>query len=339
MACCWAFQARASEDVIWSPWLCEGWATEGWGGKDESGEVVWKLVEFPEEPPKSCAGWAEKLGVEFLRYDRTTVKRVFPDDGGLWESTHASLSAQRLKLHQLLADAEAGVEAARAALAAAADGAAMAPLGGELVLVDLAGADYDHRVGAAQTESAAINKSLLALKECFRSLANVSGSRPKFRDSKLTRMLEDALAPTVKSGRRNTESVSVMLVNISPAAELQKGTVNALRYGQLYGGGRGGGGGKAMLGGKGGGSGDGASAAGGSKPWQRSKSASVAAAASCDPAVLTALRAIYAEYVPEKTAEEVEAILEKFVGREAVLLRKARAKYVVEVHAEPEADA
>lgn len=146
---------------------------------------------------------------------------------------HASLRAQRLKLQRLLADAEAGVEAAKAALAAASGGAAMAPLGGELVLVDLAGADYDHRAGAAQKESAAINKSLLALKECFRSLANVSGSRPKFRDSKLTRMLEDALAPTVKSTRRNTASVSVMLVNISPAAELQKGTATST-FGTLF---------------------------------------------------------------------------------------------------------
>lgn len=317
--------------MIWSPWLCKGWATDGWGSKDESGEVLWKLAEFPDEPPRSCVGWAEKLGVALLRYDRTTVKRVFPDDAGLWESTHASLRVHRRKLQQLLAAAEVGVEAASAALAAASNGAAMAPLGGELVLVDLAGADYDHRSGAAQQESAAINKSLLALKECFRSLAKVTGSRPKFRDSKLTRMLEDALAPTVKSGRRNTASASVMLVNISPAAEIQKGTVNALRYGQLYaGGGRGDGVRKAMLGKGGGGGGGGASVAGGSKPWQRSELASAAAAAPCDAAIMTALRAIYAEHVPDKTAEEVEAILKKFVGREAVLLGKVRAKYGVE---------
>ena len=176
-------------------------------------------------------------------------------------------------MQQLLADAQAGVEAARATLAAASGGVAMASLGGELVLVDLAGADYDHRSGAAQQESAAINKSLLALKECFRSLANVSGSRrPNFRDSKLTRMLEDALAPTSgKCRRRNTASVSVMLVNVSPAAELQKGTINALRYGQLFASGSDGGGGKAALG-KGGGGAAGASVARGPKPWQRSKS-------------------------------------------------------------------
>ena len=80
----------------------------------------------------------------------------------------------------------------------------------EVVLVVLAGADYDHRAGAAQKESAAINKSLLALKECFRSLAKVSQTKPKFRDSKLTRILEDSLAPAASSARRNAESVSVM---------------------------------------------------------------------------------------------------------------------------------
>ena len=137
-------QARASEDVIWSPWLCEGWAVDGWGSKDESGEVLWKLVEFPDEPPKSCVSWAQKLGVDFLRYDRTTVKRVFPDDGGLWESTHASLRARRLKLQRLLADAEASVEAAKAGLAAASGGATMAPLGGELLHM-VYGPDTDTR--------------------------------------------------------------------------------------------------------------------------------------------------------------------------------------------------
>merc|ERR1712232_111927 len=81
--------------------------------------------------------------------------------------------------------------------------------------------------------------SLLALKECFRALSssssslspsNYKGRRPPFRDSKLTRILEDSLAPS-----RNKETVSVMLVNVCPASKLKSGTVNALRYGQMYG--------------------------------------------------------------------------------------------------------
>ena len=73
----------------------------------------------------------------------------------------------------------------------------------------------------------------LALKECFRSLANVPGtaragggrtnSPANFRGSKLTRLLQDALAPTAASSRRNKASVSVMLVNVSPAGELHRG--------------------------------------------------------------------------------------------------------------------
>merc|ERR1712194_908667 len=109
-----------------------------------------------------------------------------------------------------------------------------ASLGGSLMLVDLAGADYDHRVGAQQKESAEINKSLLALKECLRALANKSSQRPKFRDSKLTRIMEDSLAPSAASSRRCRESTSVMIVNVSPAALLEKMTLNTLRYGQMY---------------------------------------------------------------------------------------------------------
>ena len=176
------------------------------------------------------------------------------------------------------------------------------------MLVDLAGADYDHRAGAGQKESAAINKSLLALKECFRSLAKESGSRAKFRDSKLTRLLEHSLAPTVKSERRNMESASVMLVNVSPAAELQKGTVNALRYGQIYGGG-----GRAT------GRGGRTLRAGGLSQQSAAKT----------QAIIVALKAIYSEHVPEKTEAEVDEIIAKFTGREHVLLRKVRAKYVL----------
>ena len=40
-----------------------------------------------------------------------------------------------------------------------------------------------------------------------------------------------------------------------------------------------------------------------------------------------ALRAVYKEFVPEKSAAEVGAILERFKGREAGLLKKVREKY------------
>jgi hypothetical protein len=100
----------------------------------------------------------------------------------------------------------------------------------------------------------------------------------------------------------------VMLVNISPAAALERPTLNSLRYGQVV---------------------TAASApknkrAGVRKPAGKPPAKS---AGPCEPVVLEALRKIYAQHVPEKTAEEVEAILGKFAGREVELLGKVRAKY------------
>jgi hypothetical protein len=124
------------------------------------------------------------------------------------------------------------------------------PLGGRLILVDLAGNDSDNRtVGAGghtrvqQRESNGINKSLLALKECLRGLSNrkgsggggggggrgVRGNKLPFRNSSMTRLLEEVLVP-----QRGRDSESVMLVNVAPGAQLGKKTINSLRYGQMF---------------------------------------------------------------------------------------------------------
>merc|ERR1719391_575722 len=82
-------------------------------------------------------------------------------------------------------------------------------IGGALQLVDLAGADFDDRDLGSSTnststttaqqrkESIDINKSLLALKECFRSVGTKGSKAPRacFRGSKLTRLLEDSIMP------------------------------------------------------------------------------------------------------------------------------------------------
>jgi len=115
-------------------------------------------------------------------------------------------------------------------------------VGGALVLVDLAGADYDKRdIGVSTTakqkkESADINKSLLALKECFRFIAGVPGApaHGPFRNSKLTRLLEDSLLPGAQSRKKNKSCSSVMVVNVSPAQHIAKQTMNVLRYGQIF---------------------------------------------------------------------------------------------------------
>ena len=150
-----------------------------------------------------------------------------------------------------------------------------------------------------------INKSLLALKGCLRGihLEQQTGAKRKlpFRDSSITRLLEEVLIP-----KRGRDSDTVMLVNCAALARLEKKTVNSLRYGQLYA--------SASVGA------NGTSSRGMSKNGHRS-------ATSCDPRVLAEIRAIYAEFVPDKTSADVSAILGKFCGREEELLVKVRAKY------------
>jgi len=174
-------------------------------------------------------GWQQHLHLPGLQLCRAVERKPRED----WQTTFVELQRKQVQMQCLVDEAEAKLQVAEAKLA---EVLASGPpqVGGCLYVVDLAGADYDHRAGGAQKESAAINKSLLALKECFRSLAGVGAQKPNFRQCKLTRLLEDALCPAASSQRRNRESLSVMLVNVSPEVRLEKMTVNTLRYGQLY---------------------------------------------------------------------------------------------------------
>ena len=67
------------------------------------------------------------------------------------------------------------------------------------------------------------------------------------------------------------------------------------------------------------------------KPWKVNKTKKTVVKHSpkpADPKVLQELRYIYDKYVPGKTSEEVDAIIQKFAGRENLLLLKVRNKYV-----------
>ena len=164
------------------------------------------------------------------------------EDPEEWANRKSSLNADSQRLRAAMEAAQASVAAAEADLAEMMRGADPA-VGGTLLLADLAGADYDARdVGSGTTleqrkESTSINKSLLALKECLRAIAGVPGAakRPVFRNSKLTRLLEDTLSPAGgDAGGQNRDSHSVMLVNVCAACDKKKVTTNALRYAQLY---------------------------------------------------------------------------------------------------------
>nr|XP_044603389.1 LOW QUALITY PROTEIN: kinesin-like protein KIF19 [Equus asinus] len=86
---------------------------------------------------------------------------------------------------------------------------------GRLFLVDLAGserASQTQNQGKRMKEGAHINRSLLALGNCINALSEKGSSRTQyvnFRDSKLTRLLKDALGGN---------SRTVMIAHISPAS-------------------------------------------------------------------------------------------------------------------------
>jgi kinesin family protein 2/24 len=95
---------------------------------------------------------------------------------------------------------------------------------GKITFVDLAGSEraVDTIDTNKQTkiDGAEINKSLLALKECIRSLDQGKLHIP-FRQSKLTLVLRDSFI-----GNCNT----LMIANISPCLSCSENTLNTLRY-------------------------------------------------------------------------------------------------------------
>ena len=79
---------------------------------------------------------------------------------------------------------------------------------GKFVLVDLAGSEKTPIFGKKNTESGSINKSLLALGKCITALTSQNKGYIPWRDSKLTRLLQESL-----SGN----SRIVMIATVSPA--------------------------------------------------------------------------------------------------------------------------
>ncbi|KAE9050525.1 Diatom spindle kinesin-1 [Phytophthora rubi] len=100
-------------------------------------------------------------------------------------------------------------------------------LHGKLSLIDLAGSergeDTKNHNRQRRMESAEINRSLLALKECFRALdSGGRGTHIPFRASKLTQVLKDSFV--------NAKARTVMIAAVSPCASSSDHTLNTLRY-------------------------------------------------------------------------------------------------------------
>ncbi|PVD37655.1 hypothetical protein C0Q70_00253 [Pomacea canaliculata] len=96
---------------------------------------------------------------------------------------------------------------------------------GKLFLIDLAGSERaanTHNRGKRMVEGAHINRSLLALGNCINALSDKNGPRYiNYRDSKLTRLLKDALGGNCKT---------VMIAHISPASNQFEESRNTLVY-------------------------------------------------------------------------------------------------------------
>ena len=81
---------------------------------------------------------------------------------------------------------------------------------GKFVLVDLAGSEKTPVIGKRNAESGSINKSLLALGKCINALTSQNKGYIPWRDSKLTRLLQEPL-----SGN----SRIVMIATVSPSID------------------------------------------------------------------------------------------------------------------------
>ncbi|KAI7032831.1 Kinesin heavy, partial [Hortaea werneckii] len=97
---------------------------------------------------------------------------------------------------------------------------------GRLFLVDLAGSEKVGKTGASgQTleEAKKINKSLSALGMVINALSDGRSSHIPYRDSKLTRILQESLGGN---------SRTTLIINCSPSSYNDAETMSTLRFGE-----------------------------------------------------------------------------------------------------------
>lgn len=145
------------------------------------------------------------------------------------------VTAEKEKFEARLVEAEAAVDA----IYAKHNNAASTCLGGKMVFVDLAGAEYQQdsktltkisttmQTPAERQEARQINSDLLALKEVMRAWSTRQ-KRVPYRSSPLTMVLRDTFADARNCG-------AGMVVTVSPARTHHAATLNSLKYGSLMG--------------------------------------------------------------------------------------------------------
>ncbi|KAM3452374.1 hypothetical protein NHJ6243_009379 [Beauveria neobassiana] len=172
------------------------------------------------------------------------TRAVLRSPGGTYRPRPDYVINQAL-IDQVTAEKEASemrVAEAEAVVASVYERHCAAGLGGKMVFVDLAGAEYNQdstimstATAKAQTqtptekhEARQINTDLLALKEVMRAWATRSPRRRvPFRASPLTMVLREAFT--------DEAAVAGMVVTVSPANTHHAATLNALKYGSLMG--------------------------------------------------------------------------------------------------------
>lgn len=102
-------------------------------------------------------------------------------------------------------------------------------LSGKLYLVDLAGSEKVSKTGAEGTvldEAKNINKSLSALGNVISALADGNKTHIPYRDSKLTRILQESLGGNART---------TIVICCSPASFNEAETKSTLEFGKRYG--------------------------------------------------------------------------------------------------------
>mmetsp|Transcript_49450 Transcript_49450/g.115632 ORF Transcript_49450/g.115632 Transcript_49450/m.115632 type:complete len:672 (-) Transcript_49450:83-2098(-) len=97
---------------------------------------------------------------------------------------------------------------------------------GKLHMVDLAGSEKVGKTGAVGDrldEAKSINKSLSALGNVINALTDKQKSHVPYRDSKLTRMLQESLGGNSKTS---------LIITVSPSTYNEHETISTLRFGQ-----------------------------------------------------------------------------------------------------------
>ncbi|KAJ4155889.1 hypothetical protein LMH87_001112 [Akanthomyces muscarius] len=169
------------------------------------------------------------------------TKSVIKDDNNIYQPNPDyvvnqalidKVTAEKDKFEARVADAEAKVDAIYAQHNSA---ESTIRLGGKMVFVDLAGAEYqqDSKISATtqtpaeRQEARQINTDLLALKEVMRAWSTRQ-KRVPYRSSPLTMVLRETFADARNCG-------AGMVVTVSPATMHHAATLNSLKYGSLMG--------------------------------------------------------------------------------------------------------